>query len=177
MRFGACAIEGAFEILLDAAADERGTFATTFSAEAFAGAGLVAPAAQSAVSFSPLAGTVRGLHVQSPPHGQVKLVRCTAGAVLDVLVDVRESSPTRGRWCAFELTPRGGSLVYIPEGVAHGFQTLVPDTEVSYQFSLGQVRDAEYGVRYDDPAFGIDWPLPVSAISDRDRAWPDWKPA
>jgi dTDP-4-dehydrorhamnose 3,5-epimerase len=167
-------IEGAFEVVVEELADERGTFGTTYSLEAFAAAGLVAPVEQGAISFNPRAGTVRGLHVQAAPHGQVKLVRCTAGALFEVMVDLRAASPA---WHAVELTPRGGRLLYIPEGVAHGFQTLVADTEITYQLSRGRVAEAERGVRYDDPALGIDWPLPVSAISERDRAWPDWRPA
>ena len=175
MKLVAATIDGAFEVIVDEAADARGTFAVTFSAEAFAG--LVVPAAVSAVSFNPRAGTLRGLHVQAAPHGQAKLVRCSAGALLDVLVDLRESSSTCGQSWAIELTPRNGRLVYVPEGVAHGFQTLAPDTEVTYQLSRDRVVGSERGVRYDDPAFAIDWPLPVSAISDRDRTWPDWQRA
>ena len=177
MKLVASPIDGAFEIHLDELADARGTFAVTFSADAFADAGLVAPVGISAVSFNLRAGTLRGLHVQAAPHGQAKLVRCSSGAFVDALVDLRESSPTCGRSWTIELTPRNGRLVYVPEGVAHGFQTLVADTEVSYQLSRDRVAGAERGVRYDDPAFGIDWPLPVCAISDADRTWPDWRRA
>lgn len=122
--------------------------------------------------MSRLRGTVRGLHFQRPPHAEAKLVRCVAGAIFDVIVDLRDGSPTRLAWEGFELSAGNGRMVLVPEGFAHGFQTLTDDAEVTYHVTHPYTPEAEGGLRYDDPALGIAWPLPVSMISEKDRAWP-----
>jgi dTDP-4-dehydrorhamnose 3,5-epimerase len=174
MIFEPAPIEGAFVIATEPVEDERGFFARTFCQEEFRSRGLEACVAQCGVSFSARRGTLRGMHLQAPPHAEVKLVRCSRGAIYDVILDLRDGSPTFARWWAVELTPASGRLLYVPEGVAHGFQTLEPDTEVSYQMSRAHVPEAATGVRWDDPAFGIDWPLEVTAISAGDRARADF---
>jgi dTDP-4-dehydrorhamnose 3,5-epimerase len=165
-------IEGSYSIDLERIEDERGFFARTFCQEEFRRAGLDPCVAQCAISFNRMRGTLRGLHLQHAPHEEAKLVRCTAGAIYDVIVDLRRDSPTFAHWWAVELTPRSGRSLYIPAGVAHGYQTLEPDTEVSYQMSRTHAPHAAAGVRWDDPAFAIAWPLEVTSISpaDRDRA-------
>ncbi|MEA2423788.1 MAG: dTDP-4-dehydrorhamnose 3,5-epimerase [Thermoleophilaceae bacterium] len=177
MIFSPTPIAGAFVIETERSEDERGFFARTFCREEFLRHGLDPCVAQCGISFSPRRGTLRGMHLQAPPHSEAKLVRCTRGAVYDVLLDLRGASPTFGQWSAVELSPAAGRLVYIPEGVAHGFQTLDPDTEVSYQMSRPFVSEAATGMRWDDPAFGIEWPLEVTAISDDDRGRPDFATA
>jgi dTDP-4-dehydrorhamnose 3,5-epimerase len=165
--------------VLEPIGDERGWFARTFDAEAFAAGGLEPAVAQSSVSHNERAGTLRGLHFQRDPHAEDKLVRCQRGAMFDVIVDLRPGSPTRGEWFGLELTPQNGRSLYVPKGFAHGFQTLVEDTEVHYQISTAYVPGAGDGVRWDDPAFGIAWPpAPPGGrtISERDRAYPDFGP-
>jgi dTDP-4-dehydrorhamnose 3,5-epimerase len=119
------------------------------------------------------AGTLRGMHFQTPPHGEVKLVRCVKGAIHDVIIDLRPDSPSYGRWEGFDLTETNGRMLYVPAGFAHGFQTLRDATEVVYHISYPYTPAAAGGLRWDDPALAIDWPLPVAAISPRDAAWPD----
>lgn len=174
MIFRPTAVDGVLIVEPQPIEDERGFFARTFCADAFATRGLVARVAQCSLSFNPRRGTLRGLHYQRPPHGEAKLVRCTAGAVLDVAVDLRPQSKTFRRHVAVELTPQSRAMLYVPEGVAHGFQTLVDDSEVFYQISAPHRPEAAAGVRWNDRAFGIAWPLPVTAISERDRSYPDF---
>lgn len=169
-------LNGVFLVEIDPHRDERGFFARTWCRDEFAAHGLDPALAQASLSYNRRRGTVRGLHFQRPPHAEVKLVRCTRGAIFDVVVDLRPGSPTEGQWQGFELSPFDAHAVYVPEGVAHGFQTLEPDSDVFYQISVPQAPDAAAGVRFDDPAFGIRWPLPVAMISSRDRAWPDYRP-
>ena len=138
--------------------DERGFFARTFSAEEFARLGLNPMVAQCSISFNERRGTLRGLHLQAPPHTEAKLVRCTQGRMFDVAVDLRTASSTYLRWTATELSAENRRSLYVPEGCAHGFLTLADATEVSYQISRGYVAEAGSGYRWDDPAFGIDWP-------------------
>jgi dTDP-4-dehydrorhamnose 3,5-epimerase len=158
-------------------ADERGFFARAWCPDEFAAAGLDPRAAALNVSYNRAAGTLRGMHMQAHPHGEAKLVRCTAGAVFDVIADLRPESPTYTRWFAAELSARNRIALYIPEGFAHGFQTLEPDTEVLYLMSAPHVPEAATGVRWDDPVLGIDWPPAAErVISDRDRAYPDLVP-
>jgi dTDP-4-dehydrorhamnose 3,5-epimerase len=126
------------------------------------------------VGFSHKKGTIRGLHYQLPPHEEAKFVRCTRGAVFDVVVDVRSDSPTRGQWLGAELTAENGLMLYAPYGCAHGYQTLADDTEAYYMTSAFYAASAARGVRYNDPAFGISWPLPVSVVSGADTEWPDY---
>jgi dTDP-4-dehydrorhamnose 3,5-epimerase len=167
-------IPGAVVIAPELLADERGFFARTFCAREFAARGLVACVEQCNISFNRHRGTVRGLHFQQPPHGEVKLVRCTAGRVYDVIVDLRPQSPTFRRHFGVELDARRRTSLYVPEGVAHGFQTLEDDTELFYQMSAPFHAGAAAGVRWNDPAFAIAWPLSVSVISARDQSYPDF---
>jgi len=161
---------------LEPAADERGYFARTFCAREFADAGLATTYVQQNVSYTKAAGTLRGMHFQRPPHAEVKLIRCLAGAIHDVLIDLRPDSPTYMQWEAYELAAGDGRQLYVPTGFAHGFQTRAPETEVGYMMSEYYAPDAATGVRYDDPSFGIAWPLPVTEISAKDRVWPDYRP-
>lgn len=158
-------------------ADDRGHFARTFDAEAFAARGLDARIAQCSTSFNRRAGTLRGMHYQADPHGEAKLVRCTRGAIFDVAVDLRRDSPSFGGWWGAQLSAENGAALFIPSGCAHGFQTLSDDTEIHYQISVPYVPGAGRGVRWDDPAFGIDWPpAPPEGrtMSERDAAYPDF---
>jgi dTDP-4-dehydrorhamnose 3,5-epimerase len=170
-------IAGAFVIGAEPVEDERGFFARTFCREEFLRWGLDPCVAQCGVSFSTQPGTLRGMHLQAPPYAEAKLVRCTRGAVYDVILDLRDGSPGFGAWWAVELTPASNRLLYVPEGVAHGFQTLEADSEVSYQMSRPYASEAATGVRWDDPAFGIAWPLDVTAMSPDDRSRADFVPA
>ena len=173
MRFGPTRLRGAVLIELERRADDRGFFARTFCEAEFAAAGLETRFVQANASGNPRAGTLRGLHYQVPPYAEVKVVRCTRGAVFDVIVDLRPESPTYRQWQGLELTAAEGTMLYVPGGFAHGYQTLVDDTEVAYQVSQPYTPGAEAGIRYDDPALSIAWPLAVSAISGKDREWPD----
>jgi dTDP-4-dehydrorhamnose 3,5-epimerase len=155
--------------------DERGFLARVFCEHEFAEHGLATRFVQGSTIFSPQRHTLRGLHYQEAPHAENKLVRCTRGAVFVVMVDLRPDSPTRLEWLGVELTPDNRRLLYVPEGFAQGYQTLADDSEVVYQMTHEYVPDAARGVRWDDPAFGIEWPqADERLISDRDRAWPDW---
>jgi dTDP-4-dehydrorhamnose 3,5-epimerase len=169
-------IGGAFVIEPEPVVDERGFFARTFCQDEFRRHGLDPCVAQCGISFSERRGTLRGMHLQAPPHAEAKLVRCTRGAIHDVILDLRRGSPTFGEWWAVEMAPAAGPLLYVPEGVAHGFQTLEPETEVTYQMSRAHAPEAATGVRWDDPAFGIEWPLEVTSISAVDRARADFMP-
>jgi dTDP-4-dehydrorhamnose 3,5-epimerase len=159
--------------------DERGWFARTFDAELFRAAGMDPAVVQANVSANARAGTLRGLHWQAAPHGEGKLVRCQRGAIFDVIVDLRPESETHLRWLGVELTAGDGLQLFVPEGFAHGFQTLTDDSEVHYQMTTAYVPEAARGARWDDPAFGIAWPDPPPGgrtISERDRAHPDYAP-
>jgi dTDP-4-dehydrorhamnose 3,5-epimerase len=176
MVFRETAVAGAWVVETEPAADERGMFARTFDAGAFRERGMSAEVAQCSTSYNHRAATLRGLHYQAAPHAECKLVRCTAGAAYDVIVDLRADSPTRLRWAAVELTSENRRAVYVPRGVAHGFQTLVDGSELLYMIDHPHVPEAARGVRWDDPAFGIEWPDPGGerTISERDRAFPDY---
>jgi dTDP-4-dehydrorhamnose 3,5-epimerase len=174
MRFLATGLAGAFVIEPEPREDERGLFARTWCREEFAARGLNTAWAQCNVSFNNRRGTLRGLHYQAGPYAEVKLVRCTAGAAYDVIVDLRPGSPTCRRWAAVELTARNRRAVYIPAGFAHGFQTLADGTELFYQMSELYHPESARGARWDDPALGIAWPeCPERVISPRDLAFPD----
>ena len=174
MIFSSTALKDAVVIDVERHGDDRGYLARTFCEQEFADHGLVTRFVQSSTIFSPLRGTLRGLHFQRPPHGEVKLVRCTRGAARVTIVDLRPQSPTHLQWLGVELSPENGRLLYVPIGFAQGYQTLVDDTEVAYQMSHEYVPDAATGVRWDDPAFGIEWPAArPRIISARDRSWPD----
>jgi dTDP-4-dehydrorhamnose 3,5-epimerase len=172
MEFIRTSLTDAVVIELRKLADDRGFFARSFCAEEFGRAGLATSFPQSNHSHNLKAGTLRGMHFQRPPHGEVKVVRCVKGAIHDVIIDLRPESPTYRRWEGFDLTEENGRMLYVPAGFAHGFQTLRDDTDVTYQVSHPYTPGAEGGVRFDDPAFGIAWPLPVGTISEKDAAWP-----
>jgi dTDP-4-dehydrorhamnose 3,5-epimerase len=165
-------MKGAYAIDLQPLEDERGHFARSFCREEFARHGLKSEVAQCNVSFNRKRGTLRGMHFQSPPKAEAKLVRCTRGAILDVIVDLRPDSPSYCNWTAVELTESNRKMLYIPEGFAHGFQTLVDDTEVFYQMFESYSPEHAAGVRWDDPAFGIAWPLGDPILSPKDRSYP-----
>jgi dTDP-4-dehydrorhamnose 3,5-epimerase len=176
VRFTELPLAGAFVLDLEPFADERGFFARTFDREAFAAHGLATHLEQASVSFNHRRGTLRGLHWQAEPWAEAKLVRCTAGAVFDVLVDLRQGSPTLGRPASVLLDASTRRQVYIPPGFAHGFQTLADDTEISYLISAPFRAEAARGYRFDDPTFDILWPEPIRVISERDRALPYFAP-
>jgi dTDP-4-dehydrorhamnose 3,5-epimerase len=172
MRFTATKLDGAWIIEPEAHEDSRGLFARTFCAREFRDQGLVEAFVQCNTSWNARRGTVRGLHYQLPPSCEVKLVRCTAGGLYDVIVDLRPDSPTYLQHVGVELTARNRRALYIPQMFAHGFQALQDATEVFYQMSEFYVPELSVGLRYDDPKLGINWPLPVLSLSDRDRTWP-----
>lgn len=169
-------LAGAFVIELEPAADDRGYFARTYDSAEFRERGLDAAPLQCSLSLNRERGTLRGLHYQVAPHEERKLVRCTRGAIFDVLVDLRPDSDTYCSWFGIELDADTGRSLYVPEGLAHGFLTVVDRSEVFYQISHPFTREAARGVRWDDPAFAIEWPEPVRVISERDRAYPDFRP-
>jgi dTDP-4-dehydrorhamnose 3,5-epimerase len=169
MRFVALPIPGAFRIELEKRVDERGFFARTFCTDEFRAQGLVTDFVQRSISFNARRGTLRGLHYQCAPHGETKIVGCPAGAAFDVMVDLRRSSPTFGRWHAETISAADRASIYIPAGCAHGFQTLVDDTELSYDITPAYVAAAGRGVAFDDPALAIAWPLRNAVLSEEDR--------
>ena len=175
MRFHQTGLSGAYLIELELLEDERGFFARTFCREEFAARGLNPEVAQCNLSYNARKNTLRGMHYQAEPHAEAKLVNCLKGAVYDVIIDLRPRSSTSGRWVAVELSAANRKMLYVPEGFAHGFLTLEDDTAVHYQMSAFFEPDSARGVRWDDPAFGIEWPCPEPIISDKDRRWPDYK--
>jgi dTDP-4-dehydrorhamnose 3,5-epimerase len=172
MRFIPLQLSGVYIIEPEPAEDARGFFARTFCAREFEEHGLVPTFVQCSVSLNRRKGTVRGLHYQRHPACEVKLVRCIAGALYDVIVDLRPDSPTHQQSLGMKLTAESRRALYVPKLFAHGFQTLEPDTEVFYQISEYYAPDQAAGLRYDDPKLGIIWPLPVADVSDKDRNWP-----
>lgn len=172
MRFEQLELADAWLIRLEPARDNRGHFARTFCEGEFAERGLETRFPQHSTSFTKNAGALRGLHYQRSPDLEAKLVRCTRGAVYDVIVDLRGQSPTFGRWAAVELTADSQTQLYIPRGFAHGFQTLKNDTELLYLISTPYVPGGAAGIRYDDSTLAVQWPLSVADISDRDRTLP-----
>jgi dTDP-4-dehydrorhamnose 3,5-epimerase len=177
MIFAATQLEDAWLIDIEPREDERGFFARTWCRQELSAQGLDTEIAQESLSYSRGRGTLRGLHFQRSPHEETKIVRCTRGAILDVIVDLRPRSPTYLRWQGFELTAENRRALYVPKGLAHGFQTLTDDTEIAYQISAFYVPEAAAGYRYDDAAFGIAWPLPVTVIGERDLGWPAFEAA
>ena len=166
---GACLME------LEPVSDDRGFFARTWCAEEFARLGLNSKLAQCSISCNTRRGTLRGMHYQAEPYAEAKLIRCCSGAIYDVIVDLRPSSPTYCKWAAAELTSANHKMLYVPEGFAHGFQTLTDHTEVFYQISTIYRPEHACGVRWNDPAFGIEWPVSSPILSARDRAFTDHK--
>ena len=176
MKFSDTKIAGVVLIETERKEDERGYFARTWDAEVAATHGLFPAIAPCSTSFNAKAGTLRGMHYQDAPHAEAKTVRCTRGAIYDVALDLRLDSPTFKQWVAYELTAENGRMLYIPEGCAHGFQTLADATEVSYQMNVPYREGSARAVRFDDPAFGISWPETFERIiSPKDRALPDWE--
>ena len=175
MIFTDTRVRGAVVIEPEPIADERGFLARCFCAREFEARGLNPRLVQCSISLTKMKGTLRGLHFQRPPHAEVRLVRCTAGALYDVIVDLRPESPTFRRYFGIELSARNHKMLYVPEGFAHGLQTLEDDTEVVYQMSEFFAPDAVAGVRWNDPVFAIRWPLEVTVICERDRTYPDFR--
>jgi dTDP-4-dehydrorhamnose 3,5-epimerase len=177
VRFVPLELEGAYLIQLEPHGDERGLFARTWCRDELTAQGLDVEVAQCSLSRNTHAGTLRGMHFQHPPHAETKIVRCTRGAIFDVIVDLRPGSRTHAAWVGVELSEERGNAMYVPKGFAHGFQTLTDGAEVFYMISTPYEPAASTGVRWDDPGFGIDWPAaPARTISDRDRGWPDYQP-
>lgn len=172
MLFTKTSLEGAFLIKAERIEDNRGYFSTTFAVPDFEAHGLSTRVLQTSTSFNKTKGTVRGMHLQLAPYAETKLVRCIAGAILDVLVDLRPDSTTFGKWEGFELSAENMNMLYIPEGFAHGYQTLTDNAEVAYM--LGQVYSPAHarGLRHDDQTVGIKWPLTLTVISERDAKLP-----
>jgi dTDP-4-dehydrorhamnose 3,5-epimerase len=164
-------LAGAFVIDVEPRSDERGFFARSFCAREMGALGINTQICQENISFNARAGTLRGMHFQRDPHGETKIVRCTQGAIFDVILDLRRESPMFCRWAGFELSSANHRAVYVPLGCAHGFLTLTPNSEVLYQMGQYYVPDAAAGVRYDDPAFAIQWPGVPEVISERDLAY------
>lgn len=174
MIFTETKIPGAFIIEPERREDDRGFFARTWCTREFEARGLNPRLVQCSISFNKKRGTLRGMHVQAPPHAEAKLVRCTMGAIHDVILDLRPHSPASKQYVAVVLSAENRTMIYLPEGVAHGFQTLEDRTEVFYQMSEFYAPGSERGVRWDDPAFGIPWPDADRTISERDRSYPDF---
>jgi dTDP-4-dehydrorhamnose 3,5-epimerase len=171
MRFTETKLAGAFIIDLERREDSRGYFARAFCQHEFAEHGLNTTIAQANVAFNRYRATLRGMHFQFPPAAETKLVRCTRGAIVDVIVDLRPESPTYLEHVSVQLDEENGRALYVPERFAHGYQVLADGTETSYQVGEFYTPEAEGGLRYDDPRLAIEWPLPVAEMSEKDRAW------
>ncbi len=172
MIFVPAPLAGAFVVELERLEDDRGFFARSFCREEFEKHGLNPEIAQCNVSFNPRRGTLRGMHFQAEPHAEDKLVRCTQGVIWDAIVDLRTGSPSYAKWFGVELSASSRRALYIPKGFAHGFQTLSDDAEVLYMMAESFHPNCARGVRWNDPAFAIEWPIADPLISDRDRAFP-----
>ena len=175
MIFTECKLSGAFIIDLETIEDPRGFFARTWCQREFREHGLSMSTVQVNIGFSRRKGTLRGMHYQEPPRDEVKVVRCTRGAVYDVIIDLRPDSRTYTQWAGVELTAGNHRILYVPQGFAHGYQALEDNTEICYQTSEFYHPEAARGVRYSDPKFGIEWPLETTVISEADRSWPDYR--
>jgi dTDP-4-dehydrorhamnose 3,5-epimerase len=176
MRFTPSALPDTVIVDVEGHVDTRGLFARTFCEKEFAAAGLPTRFVQSSVSFNTRRGTLRGLHYQVPPMSEGKVVRCTRGAIQDVVVDLRPSSTTFLRWVGVELTAENRRALYIPPGFAHGFQTLLDDSEVLYLMTEFYAPEMARGVRWNDPMFGVEWPIADPTLSERDATYPDFRP-
>jgi dTDP-4-dehydrorhamnose 3,5-epimerase len=172
MIFTETPLVGAFIIDIAAIQDERGFFARTWAPEEFESRGLDATLVQCNLAWNQRKGTLRGMHFQRPPFEEVKIVRCTRGALLDVIVDLRRESPTFRQWTSVALDADSRRMLYVPKGFAHGYETLTDDVEVYYHVSAPYTPECAAGVPWDDPAFGIEWPSPPTLISEKDRSWP-----
>jgi len=177
MIFKEARLEGAFIVEMEAIRDNRGFFARAWCQKEFEDHGLVSCFVQNNITYSARRGTLRGLHYQIPPHEEPKLVRCTQGAIYDVIVDLRPESPTYMQWLGMELTAENRKMIYMPGGFAHGYQILMDDTEVFYQVGTFYAPQYERGIRWDDPAFAIEWPInPPVVLSEKDKHWTDYLP-
>jgi dTDP-4-dehydrorhamnose 3,5-epimerase len=174
MIFRETMIEGVWVVEPERYEDERGFFARTWDTKEFARRGLNGRLVQCSISYNRRRGTLRGMHYQATPHEEAKLVRCTSGSIFDVAVDLRTESATFRRWVGTELSADNRLAMYVPEGCAHGFLTLTEESEVAYLISEFYVPDAARGVRWNDPAIGIDWPADVLVVNERDRSYPDF---
>ncbi len=174
MNFNETTLQDAYLIELDTVEDERGFFARAWCEEKFASQGIVLPFVQTNISFSKCKGTLRGLHLQKPPHLEAKLLRCISGAVYECIIDLRQSSPTYMKTYGAELSAKNRKMLYVPGGFANGYLTLADGSEVLYQVTETYHPESEFGVRYDDPAFGIVWPITPIVVTDKDREWPDF---
>lgn len=174
MQFTETQLPGVFVIKLERHEDERGWFARTWCREEFAQHGLPLEFAQNSISHNAQRGTLRGMHYQTAPHAEAKLIRCVAGAVHDVALDLRPDSPTFKQSFATELSAENGRALFLPEGIAHGFQTLADDSALHYQMTAPYVAEASTGVHWNDPAFDLEWPVAEPILSERDQAWPDF---
>lgn len=177
MNFTATQLEGAYIVEPELREDERGFFARTWCQEEFEAQGLNPCIVQCSISFNRKRGTLRGMHFQAAPYAEAKLVRCTAGAVFDVIIDLRPQSPTYTEHVALVLSASNHTMLYVPEGFAHGFQTLEDNTEVAYQMSEFYAPESAHGVRWNDPTFGIAWPEDERIMSKRDKTYPDFSGA
>ncbi|HEY9620745.1 MAG TPA: dTDP-4-dehydrorhamnose 3,5-epimerase [Crinalium sp.] len=176
MIFTETKLKGAFVLDLEIRSDDRGGFARTYCAKEFEAHGLKPSVAQCNLSFNYKAGTLRGMHYQIPPAAETKLVRCTKGAIYDVIIDLRPDSPTYLQHFGVELTADNRRALYVPEMFAHGYQALTDDAEVVYQVGEFYTPGYERGIRYDDPTFAIAWPIPVTVMSEKDQSWPPFEP-
>jgi len=176
MIFRETPLKGAFIIDIERIEDKRGFFAEAWCQKKFEANGLVSRMVRTNISFNRKRGTLRGMHYQVPPYEEIKLVRCTRGAIYDVIIDLRPDSPTYKKWTGVELTAENHRMLYVPERFAHGFLTLEDTAEITYQISQPYSPESARGVRYDDPVFGIEWPLQVEVISDQDLGWPYCSP-
>lgn len=174
MKFTETPLKGAYLLEMEPHRDERGYFARTWCRAEFEAHGLNSRLEQCSTSFNRRRGTLRGMHYQAEPYAETKLVRCTRGALYDVVVDLRADSPTFKKWFAVELTASNLLMLYVPEGFAHGFQTLEDETEVLYQISERYRPEYARGVRWNDPVFDFRWPVEESFMSERDRSFPDF---
>ena len=174
MIFTETELKGAYIIEIEKLKDHRGFFARSWCQNEFKDHGLRSVWSQANVSYNKKMGTLRGMHYQLSPYEETKLVRCTRGGIYDVIIDLRPASPTYTQWIGVELTAESYKMLYVPENFAHGFITLEDDTEVTYQVSQFYTPGSERGIRWDDPAFSIDWPIEVQVISDKDKSWPDY---
>ena len=174
MKFIKTPLDGAYLIELEPIADERGFFARSWCREEFLSHGLNPNLAQCSISFNKKKGILRGMHYQEEPYQEAKLVRCYSGAIYDVILDLRPTSPSHRKWFSAELTATNRTMIYLPKGFAHGFQTLADNCELFYQISESYKPECSRGVRWNDPTFAIQWPIADRIISDRDRSFPDY---
>jgi dTDP-4-dehydrorhamnose 3,5-epimerase len=174
MIFHETKLKGAYVIEIEKLNDHRGFFARSWCQREFETHNLVSRIKQSNVSYNKIKGTLRGMHYQLSPYEETKLVRCTRGAIYDVIIDLRPASPSYSQWIGVELTGENYKMLYVPENFAHGYQTLEDNSEVTYQVTQFYTPGSERGIRWNDPAFSINWPVEVRVISDKDKSWPDY---